>query len=143
MTALVSPSKSTGSTTIFLGFAEPRLECTPYSRPAPWSAGCAACRARTARRALADLNALRLIVADRVARQERQRRRTVGGVAEHLIDGALPRVDQRRELEGKSLPTVTRSRWPWSMRVNFARLVFSQSCSWLRSVVRAGCRSSY
>ena len=28
MTALVSPSKSTGSTTIFFGFAEPRLECT-------------------------------------------------------------------------------------------------------------------
>ena len=28
-----------------------------------------------------------------------------------------------------SRPTVSRSRWPWSMRLNLARLVFSQSCS--------------
>ena len=32
-------------------------------------------------------------------------------------------------------PTVARSRWPCSMLVNRARLVFSQSCSVLRSVV--------
>src|SRR5512139_3647409 len=32
-------------------------------------------------------------------------------------------------------PTATRSRWPCIMRLNFARLVFSQSCSVLRSVV--------
>ena len=31
--------------------------------------------------------------------------------------------------------TVSRFRWPWSMRVNRARLVFSQSCSSLRCVV--------
>src|SRR4051812_23809095 len=31
----------------------------------------------------------------------------------------------------RSLPTVTRSRCPWSMRVNLATLVLSQSCSWL------------
>src|ERR1043166_5879161 len=35
-----------------------------------------------------------------------------------------------------SRPTVARSRWPCSMLVNLARLVFSQSCSVLRSVVR-------
>src|SRR3981081_3796571 len=32
-------------------------------------------------------------------------------------------------------PTVVRSRWPCSMLVNLARLVFSQSCSGLTSVV--------
>ena len=32
-------------------------------------------------------------------------------------------------------PTVFSSRWPWSMPVNLARLVFSQSCSRLLSVV--------
>src|SRR5438477_420616 len=35
-----------------------------------------------------------------------------------------------------SRPTVARSRWPCSMLVNLARLVFSQSCSVLTSVVR-------
>ena len=34
-----------------------------------------------------------------------------------------------------SRPTVSRSFWPWSMRVNFARLVLSQSCSLFFSVV--------
>src|SRR6266850_634334 len=34
-----------------------------------------------------------------------------------------------------SRPTVVRSRWPCSMLVNLARLVFSQSCSVLTSVV--------
>ena len=32
-------------------------------------------------------------------------------------------------------PTVKRSRCPCNIRVNFATLVLSQSCSWLRSVV--------
>ena len=32
-------------------------------------------------------------------------------------------------------PTLVRSRWPWSMRLNLARLVFSQSCSLFLSVV--------
>ena len=51
MTAFVSPSKSTGSTTMFCGprRAEARVDraCSPA---APWSAGCAASRARTGRR---------------------------------------------------------------------------------------------
>src|ERR1700730_11300457 len=34
-----------------------------------------------------------------------------------------------------SRATVTRSFWPWSMRLNLARLVFSQSCSLFLSVV--------
>src|SRR5258706_7423243 len=32
-------------------------------------------------------------------------------------------------------PTVSRSFWPWSIRLNFARLVLSQSCSEFFSVV--------
>ena len=39
--------------------------------------------------------------------------------------------------ESSIWPTVKRSRWPCSMRVNLARLVLSQSCSLLRSVVSA------
>src|ERR1041384_880391 len=37
--------------------------------------------------------------------------------------------------ESSSRPTVVRSRWPCSILVNLARLVLSQSCSVLRSVV--------
>ena len=37
--------------------------------------------------------------------------------------------------DSSSFPTVTRSRCPCIMRLNLARLVFSQSCSVLRSVV--------
>ena len=37
--------------------------------------------------------------------------------------------------ESSIWPTVTRSRWPCNMPANLARLVLSQSCSWLRSVV--------
>src|ERR1700727_2295646 len=37
--------------------------------------------------------------------------------------------------ESSRRPTVVRSRWPCSMLVNLARLVFSQSCSVLTSVV--------
>ena len=38
--------------------------------------------------------------------------------------------------ESSILPTVARSRWPWSMLVKRARLVLSQSCSVFVSVVR-------
>src|SRR4029450_3779565 len=73
----------------------------------------------------------------------------------HLIDDALMGGDERHQLrkqqlshggenargprdtsaDNSSLPTVARSRWPWSMPVKRARFVFSQSCSVLRSVV--------
>ncbi len=55
----------------------------------------------------------------------------------HLINRALLRIDERREFAEQHLAHVKRSRWPWCMRVNFARFVFSQSCSSLRSVVTA------
>ena len=53
--------------------------------------------------ALADFDPLRLIVANRVAGEQRQLRRAVGHLAQHLIHGALLRVDQRRELREQEL----------------------------------------
>ena len=60
--------------------------------------------------ALAHFNPLRLIVANRVAGEQRQLRRRVGQLAQHLIDGALLRVDQRRKLREQELADRDRDR---------------------------------
>src|SRR6516162_5323413 len=54
----------------------------------------------------------------------------------HLVDDAVLGVDQGRQFGQQHCPTVPRSRWPCNMPVKRARLVLSQSCSVLRSVVR-------
>ena len=85
--------------------------------------------------AFADTQRLRMAVST-VIRIGRQQLEALSLLTFGLIDHALVCVDERSQLRKQEVrPTVVRSRWPCSMLVNFARLVFSQSCSVLRSVV--------
>jgi len=121
-------SNKTGSTTIFFGLTRSSAELigtasVGYPRPAA-----DACPWPLTDQALAELHELRMRVGSvaRIGRQQVQLRMVL---ILDLVDEPMWAFTSGVNSVRSSRPMVVRSRWPCSMLVNLARLVFSQSCS--------------